>query len=411
MPALHTDRTRNCTGKRLYDRSGNAGLMEHIYIIGQSGCGKSTLIKDQLLTDIHNGHGVLYLDPHGTDTDDLLPYIPPSRRHDVVLFDPSDHDHPIAWNPLEIDGHIALITSAFERGIKDAVGYGSAATPTMSLYIRSAIYALIEAGEPLTGLPFILTSARYRDRIVGKVQDPLIKRFWSDFAPLTPKEKRQEVASTYNKALALILDHRIRNIIGQRSSAFHIGEVLAGKILLARLPQGSLGIEQVRVLGILLLSQLHLAAMANRASVPTRVYIDEAHTFDGVVLAEMLAGIRKQNVGLTIAHQNLDQISTELRAAILGNVSHKYIFRVSRKDDQIINEDFRPPHSRIELFQLPLYHARVFSGTHQDTHDVLPLTWPTYPKTAAAIRSNMRRNYARPATKVRSEIDHFIKRV
>jgi type IV secretory pathway TraG/TraD family ATPase VirD4 len=382
--------------------------MEHIYLIGQSGSGKSTLIKEQLLNDIDNGDGVIYLDPHGTDIDDLLPYLPAKRRNDVVLFDPSDHDHPIAWNPLEIDGPIALITSAFERGLKDASGYSSLSTPTMSLYIRASIYALTEAGEPLTGLPFILMSVRYRNQILEKVHDPLIKRFWRDFERLTTKEKRAEITSTYNKAFALILDHRIRNILGQRKSAFAISEILSGKILLARFPQGQLGFEQIRVLGILLLSQIHLAAMANAATVPTRIYIDECHTFDGAILAEMLTGIRKYNVGITLAHQNLDQLSTELRAAILGNVSRKYVFRVSMKDARDLNEHLGPDNVRTELYKLPPYHARCFHGTKITETKIQPSEHPTFPTHPKKIRSNMRRNYARPARSVRREIDHFI---
>ena len=178
-------------------------------------------------------------------------------------------DHPIAWNPLEIKGPIALITSAFERAIKDAAGYAKASTPVMSLYIRNSLYALIAAGEPLIGLPFLLTSSGYRERVLSQVNDPLVKRFWRDFEKLTDRDKRQEVASTYNKAYALILDTRIRNVLGQAKAAFPCSDVLSGKILLARLPQGRLGFEQVRVLGLLLLSQLHLQALGGTRRGPS----------------------------------------------------------------------------------------------------------------------------------------------
>ena len=74
---------------------------QHCYIVGKSGSGKSTLIKQLILNDIHAGRGVLYIDPHGEDTDDLLHYIPKHRRNDVIVYDPSDYDWPIPWNPFE----------------------------------------------------------------------------------------------------------------------------------------------------------------------------------------------------------------------------------------------------------------------------------------------------------------------
>lgn len=389
-------------------RSGSTVFMEHIYLVGQSGSGKSTLIKNLILENIHDGHGVFYLDPHGSDIDELLPLIPYRRRKDVILFDPSEEDYPIGWNPLEIDGPIALITSAFERAIKDAAGYGKAATPVMSLYIRNSLYALIAAGEPLIGLPFLLTSSRYRERVLNQVTDPLVRRFWRDFEELSDRDKRQEVASTYNKAFALILDSRIRNVLGQAKSRFSMKDVLSGKIVLARLPQGRLGFEQVRVLGLLLLSQLHLQALAQEASVPAHVYLDEAHAFDGSTLTEMLSGIRKQGVSITIAHQNLAQLSRELKAAILGNCAQKYIFRVSMADAKELNERLGPDNVRTELYKLPPFTARRFAGVNLTEELICPLEYPADERISRMIRSNMRRNYARPGISTQKGIDRFI---
>lgn len=381
--------------------------MENIFIIGQTGTGKSTLMKDMMLKDIHAGQGILYIDPHGPDTDDLLQFIPYERRNDVILFDPSDTDRTMAWNPLEINGHIAIITSTIERAIKDNSGYQDTGTPTMSLYIRNTIFALLEAGEPLTGMSFMLTSPRYRLKVLEKVQDPLIKRFWSDFEILTTKDKRQEIASTYNKAFSMILDQRIRNIISQKKSMFSPREALNGKIILARLPQGQLGFEQVRMLGLLILSQLHLSALAHPASVPTRIYLDEVHTFEGGTLAEMLTGIRKYGVSLTMAHQNLSQLSPKLLSTILGNTGQKYIFRVSLPDATALNEHQGPDNYHYELNKLPRFLARLFDG--EATAEVpVKFDWKSDARVPKTVRSNMRRNFSRPSEAVTAELNRFI---
>lgn len=50
--------------------------MRHLYVIGQTGTGKTTIMKNMIAQDIAAGHGVCYIDPHGTDIQDILSYIP-----------------------------------------------------------------------------------------------------------------------------------------------------------------------------------------------------------------------------------------------------------------------------------------------------------------------------------------------
>ena len=72
----------------------------HIYVIGKTGVGKSTLLENMIAQDIVNGRGVCFIDPHGDAVESLLDAIPPSRINDVVYFDPSDIDNPVAFNIL-----------------------------------------------------------------------------------------------------------------------------------------------------------------------------------------------------------------------------------------------------------------------------------------------------------------------
>jgi hypothetical protein len=44
--------------------------------------------------------GAALLDPHGDLAEELLAHVPRRRIDDVVLVDPSDHDHPVAFNPF-----------------------------------------------------------------------------------------------------------------------------------------------------------------------------------------------------------------------------------------------------------------------------------------------------------------------
>jgi hypothetical protein len=73
----------------------------HLYIVGKSGSGKSKLIELLGYSDIINGRGFALLDPHGDLVDNILQYIPESRKKDVIIFDPTDLNFPVGFNPLE----------------------------------------------------------------------------------------------------------------------------------------------------------------------------------------------------------------------------------------------------------------------------------------------------------------------
>ena len=44
----------------------------HFYLIGQTGTGKSVLLKNMIVQDMERGKGVCYIDPHGSDMEDIL---------------------------------------------------------------------------------------------------------------------------------------------------------------------------------------------------------------------------------------------------------------------------------------------------------------------------------------------------
>ena len=65
---------------------------------------------------------------------------------------------------------------------------------------------------------------------------------------------------------------------------------------------------------------------------PYFVYADEFHAFASGSLMAMLPQLRKYGVGLTLAHQYLEQVERPLLAAVLGNVGSMMVFRVGASD-------------------------------------------------------------------------------
>ena len=86
------------------------------------------------------------------------------------------------------------------------------------------------------------------------------------------------------------------------------------------------------------------------------LYLDEFQSFTTVEFAEMLSGLRKYRLNLTLAHQYLSQLDPKVRDGILGNIGTLICFRIGVIDAELLAQEFFPRFSRIELVNLPNYH-------------------------------------------------------
>lgn len=263
--------------------------LQHMFVIGRTGTGKSTALKNIILQDIFAGAGCAIFDPHGDDTEQLLSLIPPERQKDVILYDPSDFDFPIGFNPLS---NIPVQRRPFvASAIVDCFRaiWGHSWGPQVEMFVYAGVAALLDKPDgTLLGLKFLLTSRAYRTRVLAQVQDPAIRDFWeTDFETHMPeREQRERTLSTLNKIGALIADPAIRNSIAQVRTAIDFADILdRGLIFVARLPQGELGIEKSALIGALLLSNFHLNALRRKTRTPFHLVLDEVHHFgNGTVI-------------------------------------------------------------------------------------------------------------------------------
>ena len=90
----------NALAKDTYTPMYNNRRFSHTWVLGKSGVGKTTALVRWALDDIYNGEGLAFFDPHGHAIEEILSRTLPARRSDVILYDPSDFDYPIAFNVL-----------------------------------------------------------------------------------------------------------------------------------------------------------------------------------------------------------------------------------------------------------------------------------------------------------------------
>lgn len=386
--------------------------LQHLFVIGRTGTGKSTALKNFILQDIAAGAGCAIFDPHGDDTQQLLALIPPERQKDVILYDPSDFDFPIGFNPLHNvpTQRRPFVASAIVDCFRAIWGHSWG--PQVEMFVYAGVAALLDKPDgTLLGLKFLLTSRSYRARVLAQVQDPAIRDFWeTDFETHMPeREQRERTLSTLNKIGALIADPAIRNSIGQAKTAIDFTEILdRGLIFVARLPQGELGIEKSSLIGALLLSNFHLNALRRKTRTPFHLYLDEFHHFGNATVIEMLSGIRKFGVSLTIACQYLDQLSAPMRSAVLGTVGSMLAFRTGALDAETLSPEFDLRRDDTPLSALPPFHAYV------RTDRTVELRMPAMPevgraRTARKVRDRCRSQFALPRSIIDERIARFIR--
>jgi len=404
---------------------GDSDRMRHVYIIGKTGTGKSELLKDMILQDIRNGKGVCFMDPHGDAIEELLQMIPPERAEDVIYFRPSDTERPMGLNLLEANTEdqkhfaatavINMMYKLFDPYKTGIVG------PRFEHAVRNAMLtAMSEEGSTFVEVMRILTDARYVQELLPKVQDPIVRRYWTDQIAQTSDFHKSEVLDYITSKFGRFVTNRmIRNIIGQSKSSFSFREVMdKGKILFVNLSKGELGEENSSFLGLILVPRILMAAMS-RADTPQDerrdfyLYVDEFQNFATPDFAQILSEARKYHLALCVANQFIGQVEEEVKNAVFGNVGTMISFRVGTTDANYLAREFTPVFAEEDLLNIERYHSYV--KTIVDNEPVPPFSINLFkdikkqeetmnPKISEIIKEMSRLRYGRDLKLVEAEV-------
>ncbi len=342
----------------------------HMYVIGKTGVGKSEFLKNMILQDIRNGEGVCFIDPHDT-IDKLLPLIPPERAEDVILFDPSDTERPMGLNMLEADTEeqkhyvvsaiVGLMYKLYDPNKTGIIG------PRFEHAIRNAMLTVMsEPGNTFVEVVRALTDSSFVEELLPKVQDPIVRRYWTDQIAQTSDFHKSEVLDyIVSKFGRFVTNRMMRNIIGQSKSAFNFREAMDnGKILLISLSKGKIGEENSSFLGLVLVPKILVAAMSRQDTPEEQrrdffLYVDEFQNFATPDFAQILSEARKYRLDLIVANQFIGQMEEEVKNAIFGNVGTLVSFRVGVTDANYLQHEFQPVFTESDLINVDRFNAYI----------------------------------------------------
>lgn len=335
----------------------------HMYLIGKTGMGKSTILENMIVDDIRAGHGVAVVDPHGDLAEKIIEYIPSERIQDVVYFNPSDINFPIAFNVVEqVEPHLRHLVASGLIGVFQKL-WADSWGPRLEYILRNAILAILDfPGSTLLGVVRMLSDKNYRKRVVANITDPVVKAFWEkEFSGYADKFASEAVSPIQNKVGQFLSSSLMRNIIGQVKSAIDIRDIMdSGKILIMNLSKGRIGEDNSALLGAMMITKIQLAAMS-RVDVPEKerrdfyLYIDEFQNFSTDSFANILSEARKYRLNLILAHQYIEQLSEKVKPAVFGNVGTMVVFRVGAADAEELVKEFTPTFTEEDIVNLPKY--------------------------------------------------------
>ena len=348
--------------------------LRHFYVIGQTGTGKTTILKTMIRQDILNGDGVCMIDPHGSDIQEVLSYIPPERYEDVIYFDPSYTARPMGLNMLEYDVRFpeqkTFVINEMMSIFNKLFDMKAAGGPMFEMYFRNAVGLVLEdpeSGCTLVDVVRVFSDKNYRELKLSRCKNPLVSSFWKDIATKAGGEASLANVVPYivSKFDVFLSNEIMRPIIAQEKSAFDFRDIMdKKKILLVNLAKGRLGDINSNLIGLIIVGKLLMAALSRTDSFgddfpPFYLYIDEFQNVTTDSISVILSEARKYKLALIIAHQYIKQLDEGIKNSVFGNVGTIDAFRVSSEDAEYLEKQFAPVFSAKDLMNLEMHNSYI----------------------------------------------------
>lgn len=347
--------------------------LRHMYIIGQTGTGKTTILKNMIAQDIRNGEGVCYIDPHGTDIQDILSYVPPERIDDVIYFDPAYTPRPMGLNMLEFDPNYpeqkTFVVNELMGIFNKLFDMKTSGGPMFEQYFKNSAFLVMEhpeSGCTLLEISRVLSDKAFRDMKLSHCKNPIIKQFWASAEQTTGDQGLANfVPYITSKFDNFISNDIMRPVVLQEKSVFNFRDIMDNKkILLVNLSKGRLGEMNANLIGLVLVGKIQMAAMSRvdmygKQMNDFYLYIDEFQNVTTDSISSILSEARKYRLSLTIAHQYISQLEESIKNAVFGNVGSMAVYRISSEDANFVEQKFKPTFTASDIMKLDNFNSYV----------------------------------------------------
>jgi hypothetical protein len=347
--------------------------LEHCHIVGGTGHGKTQLMQRMIYADLvraqRERRSVVVIDSQGDLINTLTrlslfaPGAPHSLADRLVLIDPSDVEYPAALNlfdahldrvrgygPADRERVLNGVIELYETFFGAMLGAELSQKQGVIFRYLARLMLTIPGATIHTLMQLMEDGNRYRGAMAKL--DGSARHFFETefFHPSFTATKKQILRRLWG----VLSTPAFERMFAQPTNKLDLFEAIGqGKIVLINTAKDLLKSEGSALLGRFFIGMLAQAAL-ERSTVraedrtPTFVYVDEAQEYFDDTVETILNQARKYKVGLTLAHQTLDQLSPRLRAVIHSNTSIKCAGGVSARDARAMAEEMRSDSDFIE---------------------------------------------------------------
>lgn len=310
----------------------------HSIIIGSSGTGKSKLASS-IIANINNeisfssNYKVVVIDPHAA----LEKEIGGLDNTKVIDFKSLDNSSDLFMNTPQKDiiSSVELILSLFQTLMAEQ--YNS----RLERVLRHSIHLLMEANcLNFANLKKIILEMDYRNNLINQMQKELsegiVNFFLTEFNELKSNSYQEAIAPI----IAFIDEMALLPAFQKEGLKPQVKDIVSQNFLtIFSLDQAILGQKVTKTISGLIMQQLLELIQSYTYEEHILLVIDEVALVENPILSRFLAEARKYNLSLILIQQYFNQISENLRSAIFANVDNFYVFRVSKSDAMLLENN------------------------------------------------------------------------
>jgi hypothetical protein len=202
-------------------------------------------------------------------------------------------------------------------------------------------------GLTLLDLHRFLQDPTFRENLIPRINYEHVRNYFVFEFPKNEAGVHQWVTPVLNKIGSLVHDADIRLMLAKGTHLDFRGLIDQKHILLVNIPKGIIGEGPSALMGAFIVAHLQKAALSRagvRRREPFYLYLDEFQNYTTDNIKDILSESRKYALSLTLANQYLDQLSADLRSAVLNTAGTLICFRVGYGDSyHLVKEIFPAP--------------------------------------------------------------------
>ena len=333
---------------------------EHTHIVAGTGHGKTQLLQRMMLADFDDPErpAVVALDSQGDMLKTLsrLDRFNPESDDRLVIVNPADYEWPLRLNIFDIPRErLARMSPGMREqtraGIIELYDYifggllGADLTQKQSVVFRYIAALMIEIPDAtIQTLRQLLENPAPFGHYIAQTSGTTRAFFENEFMSRQFSDTRQQIT---RRLYGLLSNPTFERMFSHPRNALDMKAALdQGKVILINTAKDVLKAEASQMFGrymiaLIMQAALERAADAEHLRRPAFVYIDEAADYFDENIDTLLIQARKYKVGLTFAHQHLDQLSTKLYSSVMTNPAIRFAGGISSSDARALAQEMR----------------------------------------------------------------------